>query len=539
MVALLGRLKLRLWWTGYRQDPKRWIATGIGVVNTLPAIGFIAVGLGVLAYRFPHLHAPLTTLLGAVAMVAWGAVPLFTFGVDDTLAASKFSLFPLRARQIQPGLFVAALLSIPAVLTMLGGLAVIIPAEIGLARSGSGPAAIVAMIILPVFVAVGVGLCILLPRALVTSTSVGGVSRRRREIGGIVGITGAVGFFYTLQIFFSSEADRLAQLDPEATLMRVAEIAGWTPFGAPFAAPFDLAAGNWSTFAGRLLITVVTAGVLWWWWHRGIRASLVTGVMQGRTAPRYRLRGGFVPWFYPKSPLGAVAARSLRYWRRDMRYLLGVLMMPIVAVFLIAMSIVDGAPGMALMAPLIVAWGALPLMNAFGYDGPAMWVDIAHGVDARTNLRGRGLSTLTVLAPLTIVLAVPGVILSGRPEYAWPLLGGAFGLLLVAIGIAAPVSVFLPHRMKAPGGNMFSSGSGGGVNGFLSAMIGMMGIFLPLLPAVALYFVGVWTPWVLQLAPLAALVTGIGVLFLGWHLGAKILTQREPEVFAAVRNWLD
>jgi ABC-2 type transport system permease protein len=364
------------------------------------------------------------------------------------------------------------------------------------------------------------------------------VSRRRREIVGIAGILGGVGVIYGLQIFFASEAERIAQLDAEGALLRVAEIAGWTPFGAPFAAPFDLAAGHWASFGGRLLVTALTAGALWWWWQRGIRASLVTGVAQNSSAPRYRQRR-FIPWFYPASPLGAVAARSLRYWRRDMRYVLGLLMMPIVAVFMIAMGMVNGIPQMALAGPLIVAWGALPVMNDFGYDGPAAWVNITHGVDPRTNLQGRSLAALTVLGPMLIVLAVVTALLSGFPQYLWPLLGGAAGLLLVALGVAAPVSALLPYRVKGPGANMFSSGSGGGVNGFLSAMIGMTGIFLPLLPAIALYVVGLWVPWVMQVAPLVALAIGVGVLFLGWHLGAKVLARREPEVFAVVREWLE
>lgn len=218
---------------------------------------------------------------------------------------------------------------------------------------------------------------------------------------------------------------------------------------------------------------------------------------------------------------------------------MSLLLMPIVAVFLIAMSVVNGPPGMALMAPVIVAWGVLPLMNDFGYDGPAMWVNLAHGVDARTNLRGRGLAALTILAPSMLLLGIPAVLLSGLPEYGWPILGGSFGLLLVAIGVAAPISVLLPYRMKIPGGNMFSSGSGGGVNGFLSAMVGMFGIFVPMLPVLVLVVVGSWTPWVMQAVPFAAIATGVGVLFLGWHLGARMLARREPEVFAAVRDWLD
>lgn len=539
MVALLSRLKFRLWWTGYRQDPKRWIATGIGVITTLPVIVMIAIGLGVLAYEMPQLLPPVITILGTVAMLAWAVIPLLAFGVDDTLAASKFSLFPLRARQLQPGLFVAAMISIPAVLMLLGGLAVIVPAEIALARSVAGPTGIVAMIVLPVFVAVGVGLCFLWPRAAVTSASVGGVSRRRREVGGLITIVGGIGLFYAFQILLTSEAERLAELDAEAVLGRVAYLIGWTPFGAPFAASFDLAAGHWATFAARLVITAVTVTLLWMWWHRGIRESLVTGAQQGNDAPRYRQRARFVPWFYPKSPLGAVAARSLRYWRRDMRYLVGVLMMPIVGLFLIALSVVNDTPWLALLAPLIASWGVLPVMNDFGYDGPAMWVNTTHGVEARTNLRGRALAALTVLGPLLLILVVGAVVVSGQPQYGWPLLGGGFGLLLVGLGIAAPVSVLLPYRMKAPGGNMFSSGSGGGVNAFLSAMIGMLGIFLPLLPAMAVYVVGLWTPWVMQVAPLVALATGVGVLFLGWHLGAKVLTRREPEVFATVRDWID
>ncbi|MFW6598914.1 hypothetical protein ACQBAU_15450 [Propionibacteriaceae bacterium Y2011] len=543
MVALLTRLKWRLWRGSYQQDKRRLIGPIIGVAYALFAMVGAAVGLFASALFLPTMTMPLLVAVGAVLVLMWTIIPIFTFGIDDTLAASKFAIYPLRAKDLQPGLFAAAFISIPIACTALGVLVMIIVGELALFRAaaadgGIGAATVIGAILLPVLYAVGLALCVLLPRAIVTATTIGGVSRRRREVAGIGFFVVFIGGMYGLQIAFTAEAERLARLDPMQIMDRVGTIAGWTPLGAPFAVPYDVATGSWLSAVARLAITALLVVGAWLVWRVALDRTLITGALDSQSTGGHELKGSFIPRFFPTNALGAVAGRSLRYWRRDQRYLMTVIMMPIMSVLFIALSVVQDVPFMALMGPCMMAWAAIPLMNDFGYDGPASWVNFTAGLDARTNLMGRALAVLTFMVPLIVVFAISGMIIVGHPEWIWPLLGGALGLTLCSVGTAAVLSTLLPYRVNSPGTSSFKSSSGSGASAFLNVLVGMFGITIPIIPAAVVYVLGivVW-PWLLWLAPLVALLSGAIVLALGWHHGTKLLTRREPEIFATVRQW--
>ncbi|MGJ3508986.1 hypothetical protein [Enemella sp. A6] len=535
MVALLTKLKWRLWKGGYQQDRVRIIGLVFGLLGALSALGGLAIGLPVLSWIEPQVAMSALVVLGAVALLLWMVIPIASFGLDDTLAANKFAQFPVRAKKLQPGLFAAAFVSVPVLCTVIGVLIMIVAGIVAIHRSGGG---VLAMVITPLAFLAGLALCVLLPRALVTATSVGGVSRRRREVGGVVFVVLMLLVIYGTQIFISAESERISRMNFGEAAERVGLIAGWTPLGAPFAIPFRLATGNYLGALGAVVLTVATLVAVWLWWRHSLERTLVTGVVDQGGGTAQRLTGSFIPRIYPTTTVGAVAARSLRYWFRDKRYLTGAVITPIVGVVMIALSIIQNQPFTAFLAPVLAAWGAMALSDDFGYDGPAGWVNITAGLDARANLAGRGIAALTLFGPVAVVFGVAASLVAGRPDLIWPVVGGALGILGTQLGISAMLSAALPYPIKAPGASSFSSGSGAGVNAFLSAFAAMLGLYIPLIPAATAYVLGivVW-PWMLQLAPLVALATGFVMLRVGWHFGAKILAKREPEVFAKVRSW--
>ena len=89
--------------------------------------------------------------------------------------------------------------------------------------------------------------------------------------------------------------------------------------------------------------------------------------------------------------LGAVIGRSLRYWRRDTRYLAAISIYPVMFVFFGAMGLVL-PESRSFMMIMVVAMGGLTgiaISNEIGFDGPAGWVNITAGAPARANLLGR------------------------------------------------------------------------------------------------------------------------------------------------------
>lgn len=536
MAALLIRLRWTLWKRAYR-NKVHIVGAVIGVVYAIPIIVLALVGLAAAAGFALEWYQQVWIAVGSLVVLGWIVTPVFATGIDEPLAANRFSLMPVTARRLQPGLCLATMVSIPAVLTGLGLLAGLIVTEVALLRIGTAHA-YGAMVVAPVAVAAAWLLCLLAPRAILTSTSVGGVSRRRRELTGLIGIVSLVVLLYGAQLFITSEAERFAELDLQDAVRRVALILGWTPFGAPFAIPFDLVAGQWLQMLGRVLMLGLSLALVWWWWGRGIAATLITGNTSRSGVSTKERAGSFIPRFLPATPLGAVTARSLRYWWRDPRYRISLIMMPIVSVFLIVMSGVTEVPFMAFFSIAVFAMTTMAISNDFGYDGPAMWVNMVSGVDARTNLQGRGIAALIILIPMMTVAALAAGIVSGMYSLLVPSLSIGVGLLLSATGIAAITAPLIPYAMKAPGGNMWSSGSSTSPMAFVSVLVSMFGLWIPMIPAVILVAIGITLePLLLIVACVVALGTGVGMLFLGWHLGTKILRAREPEVFATVRNW--
>ena len=102
-----------------------------------------------------------------------------------------------------------------------------------------------------------------------------------------------------------------------------------------------MAAGTWLLAGLRLLLAVAFVGA----------ALAGLGALPGRAADRRRskrrgeqakVRGlDWVDRLYPATPAGGVAARTLRYWRRDPRYVAGIAGFLIAPVILIVAQLAN------------------------------------------------------------------------------------------------------------------------------------------------------------------------------------------------------
>src|SRR5699024_10936497 len=118
---------------------------------------------------------------------------------------------------------------------------------------------------------------------------------------------------------------------------RIVGVVAWTPVGALFAVPMDLAEVHVLTALARAVIGAATIVLVWRWWRRSIDAAL-TSALSGDASSGDAKVSPLVPRFLRPGPFGAVMGKSLRYWRRDTRYLAALGIYPVVLVFFAAMG---------------------------------------------------------------------------------------------------------------------------------------------------------------------------------------------------------
>src|SRR5699024_4396494 len=134
-------------------------------------------------------------------------------------------------------------------------------------------------------------------------------SRSGREVGGILGFLLMFAAIYA----FSLGAQRIEDVD-FAMLARwmppIVEGVAWTPVGALFAVPMDLAEGRVLTALARVAIGAVTIVLVWLWWRRSIDVSL-TSALTGDASSGGAKVSPLVPRLVRPGPCGAGEGAAL------------------------------------------------------------------------------------------------------------------------------------------------------------------------------------------------------------------------------------
>ena len=543
LVRLQLRLKWTLWKRSYRKNIGKIIGTSIGALYALGGLaGLVFLFLGTTLWAGEgELFPQIVRGLGAVTVLVWFLIPVFAFGLDDTLDPRAFALFPRSAKELQPGMFAAAALSLPSIFTLLA---------IGIATAfellwlivfgqGAGWIVLGALALIPANLA-GLALCLLLPRAWFAHSASRASSRKGRELGGILGFMVMFGAIYA----FSLTAQRIEDLDTawvREQLPRAVDVLAWTPLGALFSVPMDLAEGRVLTALLRALIGAATIVVVWLWWRRSIDLSL-TSALTGDASSGQAKVSPLVPRFVPVGPFGAVMGKALRYWRRDTRYLAALGIYPVVIVFFVAMGFItpEARPMMLGMAVFMCAMTGLSVSNEFGFDGPASWVNIVTGLPARANLLGRIATIAVLMVPAVVVITIGLPLLFGLPHLIPMTLLGALGAMLAGWGTSMVAGAMLPYPSSPPGTNPMKDKSASSSNAMLSMGISMVAVFVPMLPPLG---VGIWgavtdSLVLITVAGALALVIGVVVLLVGLRIASVRLEARYPDIFQKVHDHL-
>ncbi|WP_245822900.1 hypothetical protein [Brachybacterium avium] len=305
LIRLQLGLKWTLWKRSYRKNIGKLVGTIIGVVYGLGGLAaLVALFLGTTLWAGEGETFPLIVRgLGALTVLAWFLIPVLAFGLDDTLDPRAFALFPRTARELQPGMFAAAGLSLPSLFTLVA-VAIATGFELlWLILFGQGALWIVlaALVLIPANLA-AFSLCLLLPRAWFAHSAGRASSRSGREVGGIFGFLLLFAAIYA----FSIGAQKVGDIDVTLLrewLPRIVEILAWTPVGALFAVPMDLAEGRVLSAALRAVIGSVTIVLVWLWWRRSIDVSL-TSALTGDASSGGAKVSPLVPRFVRPGPFG-------------------------------------------------------------------------------------------------------------------------------------------------------------------------------------------------------------------------------------------
>ena len=567
MVATLVKLKWRLTLNALTKNVWAIIGTVFGALYGLGALGLMlagAVGLGLKAD--PDVIMLVLGSLGALLVVGWAVVPLLVTGVDSTLDPRAIAAWAAPSRRLALGLLAAGALGIPGCITA----AVCLIPVLTWLLAGQLPAALLALLCAPAALAT----CVLLSRIIVTAAGISS-SRRGRETTAIIAF---VAFLVFTQL--PNLIPRILGDDPTGFLQQLrtlAKVMGLIPFGWAFAAPGLMATGSVLSALVLAIGAWILPMILLPLWQRVVNKAMTSpGSSHTRTRAyaaddagsdiQHRGLPDVLPWARRlgaalPAPAAAVAARSLRYWRTDPRYLvqfLSVLLLPVVLVLGPALNssrfvvYVNGqrvensfalghAPAALLfMAPALAVFMGWAIHDDLGLDSTALWSHISAGIRGAHDRLGRVVGAAAWQVPALLVVDLLMVAWTGRWEALPAVTGACLALYGCALAWSCLASVLLPYETLAPGDSPMRSRTSG--TAFLAALIQMVAILLLL--AVCSPVLGVAVYGVVQAAPLwewVALVVGIVwcslLLWGGVVFGGRMLDRRGPQVLATIRTW--
>lgn len=527
MVEHLLKLQLTLTRNAFRRSTWLIVGTIFGLLFALLYGGGAAVALASMRFAgtvdlarllLPTLFSLFT--LGYVLMV------LLMFGTDATLDPARFALFPVRARALVPGFMLIGLVC------SVGGLfttALLIGFVI--AFSWTWATTLVAV----VGGVLGMVSTFLLSRWLTSAFASGLAGRKTRDMATLL--------FTAVALLFGVGAQFLGVVDfrnLEAVLAQASTILGWTPFGWGWSAPADVAAGQPLLALVKLVLAAAWTSLCLWGWIHYLDKALTSPIETGGGGSGKVGAHGVADRLYPSSPWGAIAARSLRYWRRDPRHLTIVAMTVILPVIWLAPAMLHQetfeVKALLFGPPMATIMFGSAAAQELAYDGSALWTHIVAGVRGWEDRLGRLVAALTVLGPMVLLVALLAIGFNWRsPELGVACLGATVALAGAGIGAGSFTGAIWNVPVPPPGSSPFARSSGGGMAGLISFFVGMGITLLASTPTIVLAFLTLLHGWPAALGALVlGLATAAGMLWFGVRVGGRQLEKRWPEMLAMV-----
>ncbi|GAA0409999.1 hypothetical protein Acor_35810 [Acrocarpospora corrugata] len=484
-------------------------------INGARATGMILGGLAGLVLAAGTLavssSAALTAAVLAFWLFGWLLGPIYTGG-GESIRPEHFALVPLRPARLALGLLGTAFVGVAPLVSLVAFVAITVHA------AGLGVAAF--LVSLPAVALQVVLVVVLSSLAIRTRTSAILAALVNAFMNVVLNQSWVL-------IWAAVEFDLLDHsLPPTLTTIAYALPSGWG-----LAAVEAADSGNWILAAGAILglAALIAAALLAW-------ARLL--VRRTTTKPAHRPADGTtLDRLSAHSDVGAVAAKELRTWSRDlMRTHLHYFALFFGVLYCLAPLIIGWYGLLRWAGPIMVIMAAATSANLFALDGAALWLTLVNPGAERAEVRGRQAAWLIRVAPVAIVLTVAGTIVGGESwTWSWSLailaatLGGGAGLIAV-ISVYNLIPVPEPARRT---GNPLEAGNIFGQ---------VLGVLL-LATLTALPTAGVaWLGDQLDNPPLqwAAVIVGVasGILYTFWfgRLAHNRLRVTGPALLATMRN---
>ncbi|RZT64494.1 hypothetical protein [Leucobacter luti] len=517
-IRVLVKLRFRVLWNTLSRHPWQLVGAILGALYGVGVLVGVFFGLVGLSFAEPELARTVLILGGALLIVGWMLGPIVASGMDRTLDPARLVMLPLSPATQLAGIATASLLGVPGIVTL------IVSAATAAVWFRSAPAVIAAILLAPVAAITCVLACQLMVTAL---TRVTGSRRFREVIGGLVILV--LVLVGPLMAGIGAGVATLAERLPA-----VANALSWTPLGAVWSVPADLAAGAWPPALAKLVIALATVVALFLVWRPLYLGALGAAGAGSQT----KVRAG-TGWFarFPASPRGAIAARALTYWLRDPRYLQSLI---VVIVMPVVFGFVSGSSGLPIMLPastiLVAVLISLSTFTDVSYDGTAFTTHVLRGVRGIDDRLGRVWANAIVGVPLILLVAIVTTAIVGRFDQLPTLLGLTAAVTLGGFGVSSVCSALFVMPVPQSGENPFVSKPGAG----MLSLVGMAGsygsLFVLSLPTAGFAVaagvtndpVWIWTTLGV------GILTGALVFWGGVRWGAAIFDRKAPDLLARV-----
>lgn len=415
----------------------------------------------------------LTMGLGSVLYLAMSAI----FPSEERMLDPRmFGSLPLTHRDIMPGMVTSMFINSRAAISLVN---TIIMATLGylafaeVASAGAGALWVLACVLQLV-------ITLLAGEALAAALS--SIATKFSELwGNVAGFIVTFGFLalYLLPQLLANGTD------PTAAIKTSADILSWTPFAAAAGAAADMASiggGGVSTGLAKGAICLVAILTVAFVMRVAVKHDL-NNPLPPQHATRAAKGDSLLLPRIPGSPVGALYSREIRYWRRDNRFMMSLMVIVVLCGLYLLMGMLNETNHWMLWFALyFVSLGPQQVAgNSLGMDGPSNWVHMVAGVRGKQIVASRSLSTVTVLAPIWLFVCIAAGAIDGFSA-TWLLISL---LTLVCILIASAMANFsatrFPTQTTAPGTNAFKQRNGGS-SAMISALVTMLILTFAYLP---------------------------------------------------------
>ena len=519
MVAQILRLKLLLLANSFRRTPWQVVGLVFGLLYGIGTAVFLAASLVALRFVDAEIARPIVVVFGALVIVIFTVLPLL-LGIDDLLDPRRFSLFGLSNTTLATSIGIASLLSAPAIVITIIAIA-------QTATWSRDPTAFGLSIVSAVLIVIT---CVLSARISTTLAGYLVSTRRSRTISSVVGVALLIAAVPLIVLIASVDWSRRGI----PVLTDIATVVGWTPIGAVWAIPADAAVGLDSDAYAQLAIAVLWVLVLFVAWRVLLGRVLVTPERRPQ-AKKYLGLG----WFdrLPRTPIGAIAARSITYWTRDSRYVASLVIIPFIPAFMVLALYIAGLPlaSLALLpVPVMCLFLSWSLHNDVSFDNSAIWLHIASSTRGSHDRWGRLLPALVLGIPLVVVGSIASVAIYGDWSVLPSLIGVSACILLVGLGVSSVLSAAFPYPAVRPGDSPSAQPQAGGNAAGLIQGLSLLTIVLLAAPALGAAVLGYFFGDLWHLLALGiGLVIGLITLLVGVRVGARVFDRSSSELLAA------